>query len=75
MVYEASRMGDRLHSQPFEGDSGAIAELGGMRFPLSYTGFYHYELGGMRFAFRCHPPAFTTTCACWACKADHFPTR
>jgi tryptophan 2-monooxygenase len=42
VVYEASRMGGRLRSQPFEGGQGAIAELGGMRFPLSSTGFYHY---------------------------------
>lgn len=42
VVYEASRMGGRLRSQPFEGGQGVIAELGGMRFPLSSTGFYHY---------------------------------
>src|ERR1035438_7666689 len=42
VVYEASRMGGRLRSQPFEGAEGVIAELGGMRFPVSSTAFYHY---------------------------------
>jgi lysine 2-monooxygenase len=42
VVYEASRMGGRLRSQPFEGGQGVIAELGGMRFPASSTAFYHY---------------------------------
>ncbi|MBT9552780.1 MAG: FAD-dependent oxidoreductase [Hydrogenophaga sp.] len=42
VVYEASRMGGRLRSQPFEGGQGVIAELGGMRFPASGTAFYHY---------------------------------
>src|ERR1019366_5509989 len=42
VVYEASRMGGRVRSQPFEGAEGVIAELGGMRFPVSSTSFYHY---------------------------------
>ncbi len=42
VVYEASQMGGRLRSQPFEGAEGVIAELGGMRFPISSTAFYHY---------------------------------
>jgi tryptophan 2-monooxygenase len=42
VVYEAARIGGRLRSQPFEGAEGIIAELGGMRFPVSSTGFYHY---------------------------------
>ena len=42
VVYEASRMGGRLRSQPFEGADGVVAELGGMRFPVSSTAFYHY---------------------------------
>jgi tryptophan 2-monooxygenase len=42
VVYEASKMGGRLRSQPFEGAGGVIAELGGMRFPVSSTAFYHY---------------------------------
>lgn len=42
VIYEAGRMGGRLRSEPFEGGSGLIAELGGMRFPRSSTSFYHY---------------------------------
>ncbi|WP_310567098.1 FAD-dependent oxidoreductase [Hydrogenophaga sp.] len=42
VIYEASRMGGRLRSQPFEGGQGVIAELGGMRFPASSTAFFHY---------------------------------
>ena len=42
VIYEAGRIGGRLRSEPFEGGSGLIAELGGMRFPRSSVGFYHY---------------------------------
>ena len=42
VVYEAARMGGRLRSEPFHGAEGVIAELGGMRFPVSSTGLYHY---------------------------------
>src|SRR5580658_437240 len=42
VVYEASQMGGRLRSQAFEGADGIVAELGGMRFPVSSTAFYHY---------------------------------
>ncbi len=42
VVYEASQMGGRLRSQAFEGAEGIVAELGGMRFPVSSTAFYHY---------------------------------
>ncbi|MGP7996098.1 MAG: flavin monoamine oxidase family protein [Streptosporangiaceae bacterium] len=42
VVYEASQMGGRLRSQVFEGAEGVVAELGGMRFPVSSTSFYHY---------------------------------
>ena len=42
VVYEASRVGGRLRSQAFEGAEGVVAELGGMRFPVSATSFYHY---------------------------------
>ena len=42
VVYEASQMGGRLRSQAFEGAEGVVAELGGMRFPVSSTSFYHY---------------------------------
>jgi tryptophan 2-monooxygenase len=42
VVYEASRLGGRLRSQAFGGAEGVIAELGGMRFPVSSRAFYHY---------------------------------
>ena len=42
VIYEASRMGGRLRSQRFEGTHDVVAELGGMRFPLSGTAFFHY---------------------------------
>lgn len=42
VIYEASKMGGRLRSQSFEGTKGAVAELGGMRFPQSSTAFFHY---------------------------------
>jgi lysine 2-monooxygenase len=42
VVYEASQLGGRLRSQAFEGAEGVVAELGGMRFPVSSTSFYHY---------------------------------
>jgi tryptophan 2-monooxygenase len=42
VVYEAAQMGGRLRSQRFAAAPGAVAELGGMRFPVSGTAFYHY---------------------------------
>ncbi len=42
VVYESRRLGGRLHSEPFKGAEGIVAELGGMRFPRSSTAFYHY---------------------------------
>ncbi len=54
VVYEAERLGGRLRSERFslttEGDAGGatngygdvVAELGGMRFPVSSASFYHY---------------------------------
>ena len=42
VIYEASKMGGRLRSQIFEGTKGVVAELGGMRFPVSSTAFFHY---------------------------------
>ena len=52
VVYEASQLGGRLRSQQFEGaPTGVIAELGGMRFPVSSTAFYHYiDLLGLQTA-------------------------
>ena len=42
ILYEAAQFGGRLRSQVFEGSNGIVAELGGMRFPVSSRGFYHY---------------------------------
>ncbi len=42
VVYEIGRLGGRLRSEPFGGGTGAVAELGGMRFPRSGTTFFHY---------------------------------
>ena len=42
VIYEAARIGGRLRSHEFEGTDGVIAELGGMRFPVSGTSFFHY---------------------------------
>ncbi len=51
VVYESSKMGGRLRSQAFDGGAGVIAELGGMRFPVSSTAFYHYvDLLGLQSA-------------------------
>ncbi|MDN5789202.1 FAD-dependent oxidoreductase, partial [Pseudorhodobacter sp.] len=43
VIYESGEFGGRLRSHAFEGaPASVIAELGGMRFPTSSTGFYHY---------------------------------
>lgn len=42
VLYESSRLGGRLRSEPFGSAEGVIAELGGMRFPVSSTCFFHY---------------------------------
>lgn len=42
VVYEPARIGGRLRSHEFEGSDGVIAEMGGMRFPISGTSFFHY---------------------------------
>jgi lysine 2-monooxygenase len=42
VVYEPTRVGGRLRSHEFEGAEGVVAELGGMRFPISGTSFFHY---------------------------------
>jgi lysine 2-monooxygenase len=50
VVYEASQLGGRLRSHRFPG-CGAVAELGGMRFPPSATAFYRYiDLLGLQTA-------------------------
>lgn len=42
VVYEADRIGGRLRSEPFAAAPDIVAELGGMRFPISGTALYHY---------------------------------
>ncbi|MGH3262162.1 MAG: flavin monoamine oxidase family protein, partial [Trebonia sp.] len=42
VVYEPARIGGRLRSQEFEGARDIYAELGGMRFPVSGSSFFHY---------------------------------
>ncbi|OSP54906.1 NAD(P)/FAD-dependent oxidoreductase [Pseudoruegeria sp. SK021] len=42
IIYESHKFGGRLRSEVFEGSDGIIAELGGMRFPVSSRAFYHY---------------------------------
>lgn len=42
VIYESGEFGGRLRSRAFEGAEDVIAELGGMRFPVSSRGFYHY---------------------------------
>lgn len=42
VIYEPTRIGGRLRTHRFEGGDGAVAELGGMRFPRSGRAFFHY---------------------------------
>ncbi|MGI3171154.1 flavin monoamine oxidase family protein [Pseudooceanicola sp. C21-150M6] len=42
VIYEAGTFGGRLKTQVFDGTDDIIAELGGMRFPLSSEAFFHY---------------------------------
>ncbi|MGF1599234.1 MAG: flavin monoamine oxidase family protein [Acidimicrobiales bacterium] len=46
VVFEVSRLGGRLRSEPFrpssDPDDAIVAELGGMRFPRSGSTFHHY---------------------------------
>lgn len=42
VIYESARIGGRLRSEPFAGATGVVAELGGMRFPVSSRAFWHY---------------------------------
>ncbi|WP_172327351.1 NAD(P)/FAD-dependent oxidoreductase [Mangrovicoccus sp. HB161399] len=42
VIHESGKFGGRLRSETFEGSDGIVAELGGMRFPVSSKGFYHY---------------------------------
>ncbi|GGF46333.1 tryptophan synthase subunit alpha [Marmoricola endophyticus] len=42
VIYEATRIGGRLRTHEFEAARGVTAELGGMRFPVSGSTFFHY---------------------------------
>lgn len=42
VVYEAGRIGGRLRSEPFSAAPHIVAELGGMRFPVSGRALFHY---------------------------------
>ena len=42
VVYEPGRIGGRLRSEHFVPGEPEVAELGGMRFPISSTSFFHY---------------------------------
>ncbi|WLP92035.1 NAD(P)/FAD-dependent oxidoreductase [Gordonia sp. NB41Y] len=51
VVYEADRIGGRLRSEPFVEGEPEIAELGGMRFPISSRSFFHYvDTFGLRYS-------------------------
>ena len=42
VIYEAGAIGGRLKTQSFDPAPGVVADLGGMRFPISGRAFYHY---------------------------------
>ena len=42
VIYEAGAIGGRLKTQSFEPAPDVVADLGGMRFPISGRAFYHY---------------------------------
>ncbi|MET3172350.1 UNVERIFIED_ORG: monoamine oxidase [Arthrobacter sp. UYCu721] len=42
VVYEADQIGGRLRTASFPSAPGVVADLGGMRFPVSGRAFYHY---------------------------------
>ena len=42
VIYEIGRIGGRLRSEPFSAAPHIVAELGGMRFPISGTALWHY---------------------------------
>jgi tryptophan 2-monooxygenase len=42
VIYEPTKIGGRLRTHRFSGVDGVVAELGGMRFPISGTSFFHY---------------------------------
>ncbi len=52
VVYEPDRIGGRLRSEPFVPGEPEVAELGGMRFPISSSAFFGYV---NRFGLRSAP--------------------
>lgn len=42
VLYEADQIGGRLRTANFNAAPGVVADLGGMRFPVSGKAFYHY---------------------------------
>ncbi|MCO4254567.1 flavin monoamine oxidase family protein [Pseudarthrobacter cellobiosi] len=42
VIYEADQIGGRLRTAGFPSAPGVVADLGGMRFPVSGRAFYHY---------------------------------
>lgn len=42
VIYEADQIGGRLRTASFPSAPGVVADLGGMRFPVSGKAFYHY---------------------------------
>ena len=42
VVYEADQIGGRLRTASFPAAPGVVADLGGMRFPVSSKALYHY---------------------------------
>ncbi|MBT2595626.1 NAD(P)/FAD-dependent oxidoreductase [Arthrobacter sp. ISL-72] len=49
VIYEADQIGGRLRTASFPSAPGVVADLGGMRFPVSGKSFYHYvDLLGLK---------------------------
>lgn len=62
VVYEADQIGGRLRTATFPAANGVIADLGGMRFPVSGKAFYHYiDLLGLETAEFPNPLAEATS--------------
>ncbi|MBW4094451.1 MAG: NAD(P)-binding protein [Acidobacteria bacterium] len=45
VIYEADQLGGRLRTAGFDAAPHVVADLGGMRFPVSGKAFYHYVDG------------------------------
>ena len=42
VIYESAEIGGRMRGKRFGTDGGPVADLGGMRFPVSGQTFFHY---------------------------------